>query len=114
MDAQTLATILLGLRIVAVVTLVAVIFKQIKQLRTTTTEYPAVRIGVFIATIVILLGQFIPITLDSIVVFGSTYAGRNTTPTVLSSTYALSNAGQDVIIGLLLAFQHLRPRKKRD
>lgn len=115
MDAQTIATLLLVMRLIAVVLLVAVIIKQIKNLRTLHTDYPAVRITVLVLTAVLLVGQFIPILLDAIVSFGGTYAGRRT-PAVLGVAYALSNATKDVVIGALLAFLHYRPNvrsKKR-
>jgi len=113
MDAQTLATLLLIMRIFAVVLLAATIVKQIIQMRTTTTEYSGVRIAVFIATIVIFLGQFIPMLLDTVVAFGSYYEGRNQTPNLLAASYSLNNAGKDVIIGVLLFVQHYRPRRKK-
>lgn len=113
MDTQTLAAVLLSLRIIAVILLVAVIIKQIKQLRTTSTEYPAVRVTIFVLTIVLLLGQFIPILLDAVVTFGSSYTGRSSSPSLLPTSYALNNAGKDVIIGALLAFLYYRPRLKR-
>lgn len=112
MDAQTLATLLLVLRIIAVVLLAATIVKQVKQLRTTTTDYPGVRIAVFIATIVLFIGQFIPILLDAVVAFGSFYQGRSSTPGLLPTSYSLNNALKDVIVGILLAVQHYRPRRK--
>lgn len=112
MEAQTLAAILLGLRILALVLLAATILKQIKQMRNTTTEYPGVRIAVFVATIVLFLGQFIPILLDAVVAFGSYYEGRPRTPNLLASSYSLNNAIKDVIIGGLLFVQHYRPRRK--
>lgn len=113
MDAQLLAAILLALRIMAVILLVAVIGRQIYQLRHTSTEYPAVRITIFILTIVLLIGQFIPILLDSAVAFGDTYTGRSANPAALPVLYSLNNATKDVIIGALLAFLHYRPSKKR-
>lgn len=112
MDAQTLATLLLCLRIFAVFLLAATIVKQVKQLRTTATDYPGVRIAVFIATIVLFLGQFIPLLLDAVVAFGPYYEGRSKTPNLLAASYSLNNALKDVIIGILLAVQHYRPRKK--
>jgi len=112
MDAQTLATLLLVLRIIAVVLLAATIVKQVKQLRTTTTDYPGVRIAVFIATIVLFIGQFIPILLDAVVEFGSFYQGRSSTPGLLPTSYSLNNALKDVTVGILLAVQHYRPRRK--
>ena len=112
MDAQTLATLLLCLRILAVVLLAATIVKQIKQLRTTSTDYPGVRIAVFIATIILFIGQFIPIILDVVVAFGSFYEGRNQTPELLPVGYSLNNALKDLVIGILLAVQHYRPRGK--
>lgn len=112
MDAQTLAIILLAMRILAVALLVATIAKQIKQMRTTTTEYPGVRIGVFIATVVLLVGQFIPMALDAAVAFGTHYEGRSVHPATLPVSYALNNAVKDVVIGGLLAAQHYRPRRK--
>ncbi len=110
MDAQTLAILLLGLRILAVFLLGATIVKQIKQLRTTETDYPGVRIAVFIATVVLFLGQFIPILLDAVPAFGSFYEGRNVSPNLLASSYSLNNATKDVIIGTLLFVLHYRPR----
>lgn len=112
MDAQTLALILLAMRILAVALLVATIAKQIKQMRTTTTDYPGVRIGVFIATIVLLAGQFMPVALDTVVAFGTHYEGHSVNPAALPVSYSLNNAVKDVVIGVLLAAQHYRPRRK--
>jgi hypothetical protein len=112
MDAQTLAIALLCLRILAVILLAATLIKQVKQLRTTTTDYPGVRIAVFIATIILFVGQFTPILLDTVVAFGSFYEGRSATPDVLPVSYSLNNALKDVVIGTLLAVQHYRPRRK--
>lgn len=112
MDAQTLAILLLCLRILAVFLLGATIVKQVKQLTTTATDYPGVRIAVFIATVVLFLGQFIPLLLDAAVEFGSYYEGRNRTPNLLAASYSLNNATKDAIIGILLVVQHYRPRKK--
>lgn len=112
MDAQTLAILLLCLRILAVFLLGATIVKQVKQLTTTATDYPGVRIAVFIATVVLFLGQFIPLLLDAAVAFGSYYEGRNQTPELLPVGYSLNNALKDLVIGILLAVQHYRPRGK--
>ena len=112
MDAQTLATILLILRIIAVVLLSVTIARQIHQFRNTVTDYPGLRIAIFIATVVLLIGQFIPIALDAVVEFGETYSGRSVNPTALPVSYSLNNAIKDVIIGALLAVQHNRPRRK--
>ena len=113
MDAQTLAIVLLALRVIAVVLLAATIVKQVKQLRTTTTDYPGVRIAVFLATIVLFIGQFIQILLDDVDAFGSFYEGRNSTPGLLPTSYSLNNAIKDVIIGGLLFVQHYRPRRRK-
>lgn len=113
MDAQTLATILFSLRIIAVVLLVATVAKQVKQLRTTTTKYPGVRISIFIATLLLLIGQFIPLLLDAVVAFGASYPGRSSAPSLLPTSYAVNNAVKDVIIGTLLAIQHYRPRHRK-
>lgn len=113
MDAQTLAAVLLALRILAVILLAATLIKQVKQLRTTKTDYPGVRWMVFIATIVLFVGQFIPITLDAVVVFGDSYAGRTVNPAALPVSYSLNNAIKDVVIGALLAVQHYRPRSNK-
>lgn len=113
MDAQTLAILLLAMRILAVILLGATIVKQINQMRTTVTDYPGVRIMVFIATVVIFFGQFIPIWLDTVVAFGSFYDGRNSHPGLLPSSYSLNNAIKDVIIGVLLFVQHYRPRRNK-
>ena len=83
------------------------LFRSVSQSR-----YPDVRIAVFVATIVLFVGQFIPILLDAVVAFGSFYEGRNATPEVLPASYSLNNALKDVVIGTLLAVQHYRPRRK--
>lgn len=112
MDAQTLAIVLLLLRIVAVLLLAATIVKQIYNFRHTETDYPGLRLAIFIATVVLFIGQFIPILLDAVVAFGSFYEGRNQTPSLLPASYSLNNAIKDVIIGGLLFVQHYRPRRK--
>ncbi len=108
-DAQTLAAILLGLRVIAVILISAVLYRQIVNLRTLKTDYPAVRYTVLILTVVLLVGQIIPVLLDSIVAFGETYAGRSTSPNIIGASYAMNNAVKDVIIGLLLCFLYFRP-----
>lgn len=113
MDAQILAGILLGLRILAVILLAAVIYKQVKQLRTTSTDYPAVRLTIFLLTIILLVGQFVPILLDSAVAFGDSYSGRSANPAALPVLYSLNNAIKDVLIGALLIFLHYPLRRKR-
>lgn len=113
MDAQTFATLLLVLRILAVVLLAATIVKQIIQIKTTATDYPGVRWAVFVATIILFIGQFIPILLDAVVAFGSSYNGRALSPELLPVSYALNNALKDVLIGALLAIQHYRPRRNK-
>lgn len=110
-DAVTLASILLALRLIAATLLSAVLWRQIYNIRTKRTDYPAVRMSVFILTIVLLIGQLIPIVLDAVVIFGESYPGRNSTPNVLSSSYALNNALKDVVIGSLLAFLFFRTGK---
>lgn len=112
MDAQTLAFILLGLRLVAVVLLSMALHKQVQQILHTTTEYPGVRFAIFGATVFLLIGQIIPILLDAVVAFGSTYAGRGAAPALLPTSYALNNAIGSVVIGALLAIQYYRPRSK--
>lgn len=110
MDAQTLAAILLAMRVVAAIILFAVLVKQVINLRTTKTDYPGVRWAVFIGTIILFTGQFIPGLLDSIVAFGGNYAGgRARTPNPLGAAYALNNAGKDLVIAGLLAILHYNP-----
>lgn len=111
MEAQTLAAILLGLRIVATVLLGSAVIKQIQRARKLKTSYPTLRLGVMVGTMVLLLGQIIPIRLDSVVAFGSTYAGRNLNPNALGVSYALNNAIKDVVIGILLAVMYFRGSK---
>lgn len=110
-DAQSVATILLSLRVIAVLLLAAVVSKQIHYLRTTQTKYPAVRITVMILTATLLIGQVIPIILDTVVAFGSIYPGRNPAPNSLAVSYSMNNAIKDVIIGALLVFLYYRPQK---
>lgn len=112
-DAQTLAILLLGLRIIAVGLIGAVLYRQIHNLRNLQTDYPAVRWTVLLLTLVLFIGQIIPIALDSIVAFGETYAGRSTNPNVIGASYALNNAIKDVIIGTLLVFLYFRPGATR-
>lgn len=110
MDAEKLAMALLIMRILAGIILFAVIIKQIINLRTTETDYPGVRWAVFIGTIILFVGQFIPAILDAVVAFGSSYpGGRSRTPNVLGAAYALNNAGKDLVIGVLLAVLHFNP-----
>jgi hypothetical protein len=112
-DAQTLAAILLGLRVLAVILITSVLVRQIHNLRRLRTDYPAVRVTVLILTIVLLIGQIIPVFLDAIVAFGSTYSGRSTNPNVIGASYAINNAVKDVIIGALLSFLYFRPGAAR-
>lgn len=112
-DAQTIATILLALRVLAVMLISAVLYRQIINLRTLKTDYPAVRYTVLILTVVLLFGQAIPVLLDTVVAFGSTYSGRSATPNLLGVSYSLNNAIKDVIIGLLLCFLYFRPGATR-
>lgn len=113
MDAQTLAIILLGLRIIAVVLLGAVLVKQINQMRNTVTDYPYLRYGIFVLTILLFLKQFIPIILDAVVGFGGFYEGRAAAPSILPASYAINNAVGDVLFGVLLAIQHFRKRRQK-
>lgn len=105
--AQILATILLILRLIALTMIGAVLRKQVKQMRTTTTDYPAIRKAIFLLTVVLFVGQFIPIILDTIVAVGGSYAGRRA-PELLGVAYSLNNALKDVAIGVLLLFIHYR------
>lgn len=109
MDAQTQASILLLIRVVAAIILFAVLVKQVINLRTTETDYPGVRWAIFAGTLILFLGQFIPALLDAVVAFGNFYAGRNRNPNLLSSAYAFNNAGKDLVIGALLAILHFNP-----
>lgn len=114
---QTLAVISLALRVVATILIGAVIIKQIQNMRRLTTDYPAVRITVFLLTLTLLIGQIIPITIDSIVVFTNDTAGRLTNPNALSYVYSINNAVTDVVIGVLLVFLHFRvspPKKNKE
>lgn len=106
MDAQEQATLLLAMRVIAALVLLAVIIKQIINLRTTRTDYPGVRWAVFAGTVILFAGQFIPALLDAVVAFGNFYAGRNRNPNLLSSAYAFNNAGKDLVIAGLLAILH--------
>ena len=112
-DAQTLATFLLILRLVATGLSVSVIIRQIHNIRTLHTDYPVVRWTILILTVVLLVGQFVPIILDTVVSFGNLYPGRNPQPNILATSYSLNNALKDVIIGALLVFLHYRPGSNR-
>lgn len=108
-NAQTIASILLALRVLAVILIGSVLWRQIINLRTLKTDYPAVRYTVLILTIVLLVGQAIPVLLDTVVAFGGIYSGRSAHPNLLGVSYSLNNAIKDVIIGLLLCFLYFRP-----
>lgn len=112
-DAQTLAAILLGLRIIAITLISIVLWRQIKNIRTLHTDYPAVRWTVLILTLVLLIGQIIPVILDTVVAFGDVYPGRARNPNALGVGYALNNAVKDVVIGALLSFLYFRPGATR-
>lgn len=108
LDPNTLALILLGFRIVATGLIGAVLIKQIHNMRHLETDYPAVRITVFLLTLVLLIGQLIPMTLDAVVAFSDNMIGRHRNPNILSYGYAINNAVKDVTIGALLTFLHFR------
>lgn len=108
-DATTLAAILLGLRVIAIFLISAVLIEQIKNMRRYATDYPAVRIVVFLLTLTLLVGQFVPAVLDAVVAFGESYPGRARQPNLLGVGYAVNNAIKDVVIGSLLAFLYFRP-----
>lgn len=113
MDSQTLAITLIALRIIAIILLVATIVKQVDRLRTTTTEYPGVRIAVFAATVILLVGQIIPMMVLLDMIEAAQCVGCNNSLDALSTGYAVNNVTKDVIMGALLAVQHYRPRYKR-
>ena len=108
LDPQTLAAILLALRIIAAGLLIAVIVRQIHNLRNLRTDYPAVRMVVFLLTLTLLIGQIIPMILDSVVLLYGGYPGRAMNPHILGVSYAINNALKDVIIGALLCFLYFR------
>lgn len=80
-------------------------------MRSTVTDYPFLRYGIFALTILLFLKQFIPIVLDAVVAFGGFYEGRVVAPDLLPASYAINNAVGDVLLGVLLAIQHFRKRK---
>lgn len=106
MDPQGLAIFLLIIRFAAVCLFVAVVLKQINQIRTTQTEYQGVRVAIFAITLVLLYGQIAPMILDVAVAQGE--LGLEKTPGFLSLGYLFNNAIKDVIIGGLLLFIHYR------
>lgn len=112
-DPITLASILLGMRIVALILIGAVLTRQIRNLRRLQTEFPAVRWSIFILTVVLFLGQFIPILLDASVALLGGSGGRSANPSLLGASYAINNATKDVIIGVLLCFIYFRPGATR-
>ena len=117
LDPQTLALILLIMRVIATILIGAVLVKQIKNMRTLATDYPAVRITVFLLTLTLLIGQLIPITLDSVVTFTDNLVGRHRNPNILSYGYAINNAVKDMVIGALLTFLHFRvspPKRNKE
>lgn len=101
-----MAAILLIMRIIAAIIILAVLIKQVINLRTTATDYPGVRIAIFVGTLILFIGQFTPAILDAVVAFGDYAGGRSQSPNPLGVTYALNNASKDLIIGILLAVLH--------
>lgn len=108
LDPQTIASVLLVLRIIAFLLIGAVLVKQVRNMRNLVTDYPGVRITVFVLTLVLFVGQIIPITLDTIVAFTEQQVGRTANPSLLGVAYAGNNAIKDVVIGALLYFLHYR------
>lgn len=91
---QLLALLLLTFRLVATGVLLSVLRRQIYYFRTTYTEAPRIRKGLFILVIASTLTQIIPIIIDAAALF-EVY-GRSS-PHPLGVAYAFSNATLSVI-----------------
>lgn len=91
---QLLALLLLILRLIATGVLLSVLNRQIYYFRTTYTEAPRIRKGLFVLVIASTLTQVIPIIIDTAALFE--IYGRSS-PHPLGVAYAFSNASLSVI-----------------
>ena len=107
LDTKTLAILLLTLRVICTALIGAVLVRQIKNIRRLHTEYPAVRMTILLLTIILFIGQIIPIVLDGSAAFTS-FGGSGSVSTLLAA-YTINNAISDIAVATLLAFLYYRP-----
>lgn len=107
-DTELIAAALLLLRIIAVLLLSAVLIRQIQNLRTLQTEYPGIRMVVFLLTLTLLLGQIYPIIQDARLLFSGGINEFMNPPYIQGVAYALNNGIKDVLCGVLLCFLYFR------
>ena len=109
MGLQTLATILLFERLLSSVLILLVLWKQMKLFKKPIVNIADTTISVavwarrllFILSLVVLFGNFIPITIDYFTIF-SGLEQRAVSPTNIGILYAISNATTSVFFSLLV------------
>ena len=106
LDTHTLAVLLLVSRIICVFLILAVLLRQLINIKHLHTEYPAVRMTILILTAILLAGQFVPIALDGSAAF--TEFGDGQVSTILAA-YTINNVLKDMAVGVLLTFLYFRP-----
>lgn len=109
MATSIIALLLLLERLTAAGFLIAVIVKQIRQILTTATEYSALRITLMLLTVVVLMGQFVPILFDATVMVQEW--GDPDTPDALIISYTASNATASLLVSILLFVIYYRRNK---
>lgn len=90
MDTYIIASLLLAARLVSAALFLLVIIKQVRQIRYTATEYPALRMLLAILTVVLFVGQFVPIYFAGVFAIGEW--GQSETPDPLVIAYTATNA----------------------
>jgi hypothetical protein len=109
MTAYTLAITLLCIRFAALGLLSAVLVKQLQNIKAYDTDYPSIRYTILILTIILTVGQLVPILLDGSALFAGVQL-RASHPAPLATAYTLNNAVKDLAIGILLCFLYFRNR----
>lgn len=100
---QTLAVILLVGRIVSIVFMALVIWKQIKLLRLPIEdEIRSFRKLLFFLSWVIMLGNVIPFIIDFVTIVSDDALGRNPFIPAISTSYSLSNSATAAVSAFTL------------
>lgn len=98
MDIKTIALTLLILRLIAVYFMSLVLKRQLGLLRDNySPELRGTRIILFVLAMVIFVGNFVPILIDTLTIFGSVARSQ---PLTIGITYAYSNALTAAVAGI--------------
>jgi hypothetical protein len=94
MDTKTIALILLFGRLVSVMFIVLVIYKQFKLLHVRDVSMRDQRRNLLFLSLVLFLGNFIPIVIDSLTLLSEVSRSK---PTTAGVAYGLSNCGTSIL-----------------